>query len=61
MTSAADCDVCGEGTFCPVGSAEATPCAAGTYNDRLKQEKCLLCDPGSKTTPAPPDASRVLT
>ena len=26
------CDTCGEGTYCPVGSAVATPCAAGTYS-----------------------------
>ena len=29
--SSDDCTVCG-GTFCPVGSTEATPCAAGTFN-----------------------------
>eukprot|EP00966_Prymnesium_polylepis_P244945 5665767-Prymnesium_polylepis.1 len=46
MTSSDDCNMCGEGTFCPVGSAEATPCAAGTHNNQPKREKCMPCDPG---------------
>ena len=47
MTSSGDCDVCPEGTFCPVGSAEATSCSAGTYNDQPSQEACSKCASGT--------------
>ena len=47
MTSADDCDVCGPGTFCPVGSKVAANCSAGTFNDKEKQESCSKCDAGT--------------
>ena len=46
MTHEEDCDICGEGTFCPVGSGAATNCSAGTYNDKPKQEACAKCAAG---------------
>ena len=42
-----DCDICGVGTFCPVGSSTATNCSAGTYNDKPKQEACAKCAVGT--------------
>ena len=47
MTCKEDCDVCGEGTFCPVGSGTATNCSAGTFNDEEKQEACSKCAAGT--------------
>ena len=47
MTDVSECVVCPEGTFCSVGSAEATDCAPGTYNDKTEQETCKNCDPGT--------------
>ncbi|MEC8197895.1 MAG: hypothetical protein VX228_16835, partial [Pseudomonadota bacterium] len=47
MTAESDCIACDAGTFCPVGSAAATPCSAGTYNDEQKQSKCKKCPAGS--------------
>ena len=47
MTSADDCLECGVGTFCPVGSANATLCAPGTVNPLVKQESCVRCAPGT--------------
>ena len=46
MTSAEQCVVCPEGTSCSVGSALATPCAPGTFNDQTEQETCTKCEPG---------------
>ena len=46
MTSREDCDVCGEGTFCPVGSDATTNCSAGTYNNEERQESCTECAAG---------------
>ena len=42
-----DCIDCLEGTFCPVGSDVAQPCAPGTYNAQPMQESCLKCDAGT--------------
>ena len=47
MVSESDCIVCPEGTFCSVGSAEAQPCAPGTYNDVPQQETCAKCAAGT--------------
>merc|ERR1712185_651908 len=47
MRSADDCITCGEGTFCPVGSEDATDCSAGTFNDRPGQETCTKCVGGT--------------
>ena len=47
MTSVSDCNTCGEGTYCPVGSGAATPCAAGTFNNQTAQETCLKCAAGT--------------
>lgn len=47
MYSAEQCVVCPKGTYCPVGSAGATPCAAGTYNAAEEQEACGNCAAGS--------------
>ena len=47
MTSANDCLECGVGTFCPVGSANATLCAPGTVNPLVRQESCVPCTGGS--------------
>ena len=47
MDSESDCIICPEGTFCPVGSADAQPCAPGTYNDQPQQETCAKCAAGS--------------
>ena len=47
MTRKEDCDVCGEGTFCPVGSRTSTNCSAGTFNDKEKQEACIKCTAGT--------------
>ena len=47
MTSKDDCNVCPEGTFCPVGSAAAANCIAGTYNHQAGQEACFKCDAGT--------------
>ena len=46
MTSVGDCVRCGTGVFCPVGSATATNCSAGTYNAVEAQEEwsLRLCD-----------------
>ena len=46
MTSADDCSICPEGTFCSVGSAQATSCAPGTYNAEPKQDSCTKCEAG---------------
>ena len=46
MVAKEDCDVCGVGTFCPVGSGTATECSAGTYNDQPAQEACTKCAAG---------------
>ena len=47
MVSESDCIVCPEGTFCSVGSAEAQPCAPGTYNDQPQQAMCTSCAAGT--------------
>ena len=47
MVSVSDCNVCGVGTFCPVGSGAATPCAPGTYNLVPGREACLKCAAGT--------------
>ena len=47
MDDESDCITCPEGTFCPVGSADAQPCAPGTYNDQPQQETCAKCAAGS--------------
>ena len=47
MTSAADCQGCSVGTYCPVGSAAATNCSAGTYNEQPNQETCTRCAAGT--------------
>ena len=46
MTSAEQCLDCTEGTFCPVGSANASLCAPGTVNPLVKQESCVRCGAG---------------
>ena len=46
MTSVEQCLDCREGTFCPVGSANATLCAPGTINPLVKQESCVRCEAG---------------
>merc|ERR1711938_2966 len=46
MTSEEQCLTCPEGTFCPVGSANASLCAPGTVNPLVKQESCLRCEAG---------------
>ena len=35
------------GTYCPVGSAAETNCAAGTFNNQPAQEVCVKCDRGT--------------
>ena len=47
MDSESDCIICPEGTFCPVGSALAQPCAPGTYNAQSQQETCAKCAAGT--------------
>ena len=47
MDSESDCIICPEGTFCPVGSADAQPCAPGTYNAQPQQETCAKCAAGT--------------
>ena len=47
MDSESDCIICPEGTFCPVGSALAQPCAPGTYNAQPQQETCAKCAAGT--------------
>ena len=47
MKSSHDCSICSSGTFCPVGSNEATNCSAGTYNDQPGQETCTVCPAGT--------------
>ena len=46
MDSESDCIICPIGTFCPVGSADAAPCAPGTYNDQTQRETCAKCTAG---------------
>ena len=46
MTSVEQCLTCPEGTFCPVGSANASLCAPGTVNPLVKQESCVRCEAG---------------
>ena len=46
MTSEDDCIACTNGTFCPVGSANATLCAAGTYNAFERRDRCDKCSAG---------------
>ena len=46
MTSSDDCLTCAEGTFCPVGSANETACAPGTFNPTPEQDKCQSCEAG---------------
>ena len=47
MYAESDCVICPEGTFCPVGSADAQPCAPGTYNAQPQQETCAKCAAGT--------------
>ena len=47
MTSEDDCIACSNGTFCPVGSTNATLCAAGTYNAFERRIKCDKCAAGT--------------
>ena len=47
LTSVEECVTCPQGTFCPVGSARATPCAAGTYSAHAKQSTCAKCETGT--------------
>ena len=47
MMSETDCLECGVGTFCPVGSANATLCAPGTVNPLVGQESCVRCTAGT--------------
>ena len=47
LSSLAQCLVCQEGTFCPVGSSSATDCAAGTFNNLHQQETCRPCAAGT--------------
>ena len=47
MDAESDCITCPDGTFCPVGSADAQPCAPGTYNDQPQQETCTKCAAGT--------------
>ena len=54
MGSPEECDVCPEGTFCPVGTSEAVPCAPGTFNNVSEQEICVRCEAG---TYAPTDGA----
>ena len=39
-------DRCPEGTFCSVGSENATDCSLGTYNPSEGQEMCMKCTAG---------------
>jgi len=47
ITSVEQCHHCPSGAYCPVGSAVATDCSAGTYSDRPGQEACFKCDAGT--------------
>ena len=47
MTAETDCLTCGVGTFCPVGAAAETPCAAGTYSDQAEVAMCSNCEAGT--------------
>ena len=46
MTSVDDCLTCAMGTYCPVGSANETNCAPGTYNPERGATSCIKCDVG---------------
>jgi hypothetical protein len=39
--------LCPKAHMCPFGSAEPTPCSAGTYQDEIGQEHCKECPAGS--------------
>ena len=43
LGSLGDCVTCGSGTYCPVGSATPTDCAAGTFNPNASAESCRPC------------------
>ena len=47
MSSASQCTVCEQGTFCPVGSKAPTDCAPGTFNAQVQQETCSRCIAGT--------------
>ena len=47
MTSEADCITCEPGTFCPVGSHNASRCSAGTFNNAQRQATCQPCGQGT--------------
>ena len=47
MTSVDDCITCPAGSFCPVGSENATLCAPGTVNADSGADKCSPCAAGT--------------
>ena len=44
MDAESDCIICPEGTFCPVGSAQAQPCAPGSYIAQAQQDRFIHRD-----------------
>ena len=46
MASASECPVCQPGTWCAVGSLNATNCAPGRYSANVGKERCDWCPAG---------------